>query len=69
MEKNFTEILYSTEGGHELFEEYIKELLNNYLKNNAVLIAQDGTISKAEELIMMRLSRQGLRIQLTDNIW
>jgi len=50
---NFTEILYSTEGGHELFEKYIKEPLNNYLKNNAVLIAQDGSVSKAEELIMI----------------
>ncbi len=37
----------------QLPEKYIKEPLNNYLKNNAVLIAQDGSVSKAEELIMI----------------
>ncbi|MCD5401571.1 DUF3883 domain-containing protein [candidate division NPL-UPA2 bacterium] len=47
----FTEILYSLEGGHELFEEHIKEPLNEYLKSNPVLIDENGTPSKAEELI------------------
>ncbi len=48
---NFTTILYSSTGGHELFEERIKEPLNDYLENNPVLIAEDGSLSKPEELI------------------
>ena len=48
---NFTEILYSAEGGHELFENHIKSLLNNYLKDNAVIITKDGTPYKPEEVI------------------
>jgi len=46
-----TEILCSSEGGHELFEEHIKEPLNEYLENNPVLIDENGIPSKAEELI------------------
>lgn len=48
---NFTQILYSQEGGHELFEEHIKKPLRNYLENNEVLITEDETFAKAEELI------------------
>ncbi|HSB06183.1 MAG TPA: hypothetical protein VLK23_13415, partial [Thermodesulfobacteriota bacterium] len=48
---NFTNILYSLEGGHELFEGHIKTPLNKYLESNATLIAEDGTPSKIEELI------------------
>ena len=48
---NFTEILYSLEGGHELFENYIKKPMRAYLEKNAVLIAEDGSQSKADELI------------------
>lgn len=51
---NFTDILYTLEGGHELFEKHIKMPLNNYLENNAFLIAEDGTHSKAEELILVK---------------
>jgi len=50
---NFTDILYTLEGGHELFEKHIKMPLNNYLENNAFLIDEDGTPSKAEELILV----------------
>ena len=50
---NFTDILYTLEGGHELFEEHIKLPLNNYLENHAFLIADDGTLSKADELILV----------------
>jgi len=50
---NFTDILYTLEGGHVLFEEHIKMPLNNYLENNAFLIAEDGVPSKAEELILV----------------
>ena len=51
---NFTEILYSLAGGHELFEKFIKEPLRNYIDNNAVLIATDGSILKAEELVSIK---------------
>jgi len=51
---NFTEILYSLAGGHELFEKFIKEPLRNYVENNAVLIAADGSIMKAEELVSIK---------------
>jgi len=44
---NFTDILYSLEGGHELFEKNIKFPLNEYLENNAVLINENGKFSKA----------------------
>jgi hypothetical protein len=48
---NFTEILYPLEGGHELFEYHIKEPLRQYLENEAVLIAEDDSMAKAEELV------------------
>ena len=48
---NLTNILYSSAQGHELFERYIKSPLNKYLENNAVLIAEDGSLARAEELI------------------
>ena len=46
-----TGILYSLEGGHELFEGHIKKPLNEYLENYPVLIDEKGMPSKAEELI------------------
>jgi len=61
---NLTDILYSLEGGHELFEQYIKMPLNEYLENNPILIAEDGTPSKAEELILVKEEIRGM---LTDN--
>lgn len=48
---NFTEILYSLEGGHELFGSHIKNPLRKYIETNAVLIAEDGTPTKVEELV------------------
>ena len=48
---NFTEILYSSGGGHELFESYIKRPLRQYMENNAVLIAEDGSIIKPDEAV------------------
>ncbi|MEM2919062.1 MAG: DUF3883 domain-containing protein [Candidatus Altiarchaeota archaeon] len=50
---NFTQILYSLEGGHELFEYYIKKPLREYIERNSVLIAEDGTQVKADELVMI----------------
>jgi hypothetical protein len=41
---NFTEILYSHEGGHELFDQYIKRPLRTYLESSEVLIAEDGSV-------------------------
>lgn len=52
-EFNFTEILYPGSGGHELFDEYIKRPLREYLENNLVLIDEDGSTAKADELISM----------------
>jgi len=51
---NFSDILYSSEGGHELFEEHIKKPLNKYLEVNAILIDKDGALSAVEELIIMQ---------------
>jgi len=61
---NVTGILYSLEGGHELFEGHIKTPLNKYLETNATLIAEDGTPSKNEELISVR---EEIRELLTDD--
>jgi Fe-S cluster biosynthesis and repair protein YggX len=48
---NFTKILYPAEGGHELFDTFIKKPLRTYLENNAVLIAEDGTPTAPKELV------------------
>lgn len=48
---NFTQILYSIEGGHELFDVHIKRPLRAYLGSQEVLIAQDSSPAKAEELV------------------
>lgn len=50
---NFTDILYSEEGGHEIIEEHIKNPLNKYLENEDVLIAEDGSSSKVKELVFL----------------
>jgi hypothetical protein len=50
---NFTDVLYSVEGGHELFEAYIKKPLNEYLETNSLLIAEDGTPAKPGELVQI----------------
>ena len=57
---NFTQVLYSVEAGHELFENHIKKPLNEYLKNNAVLIAEDGSTAKAEGLVSLAEEIKGL---------
>ena len=48
---NFTEILYSSEGGHELFEQHIKRPIRQYMENEAVLIAEDGSAIKQEDAV------------------
>lgn len=53
---NYTEILYSSEGGHELFESHIKRPLRKYLENNAVLIAADGSLLKPDDAVIIRKS-------------
>lgn len=50
---NFTKVLYPSEGGHELFEKHIQKPLQKYLKDNSVLIDEDGSTAKAEELIFV----------------
>ncbi len=60
---NFTEVLYPREGGHELFEKYIKKPLREYLENKEVLVAEDGSFSKPNELIRVE---NEIRELLTD---
>lgn len=48
---NFTEVLYPQKGGHELFEFFIKKPLREYLEKNEVLIAEDGSTAKFNELV------------------
>jgi hypothetical protein len=50
---NFTQILCSSKGGHELFDMHIKQPLREYVENNSLLIAQDGTFNKINELIIV----------------
>jgi len=57
---NFTDVLYSAEGGHELFDERLKDPINRHLQEGAVLIAEDGTPSKAEELLLVGAEIRGL---------
>ncbi|MFQ5980429.1 MAG: sacsin N-terminal ATP-binding-like domain-containing protein [Candidatus Heimdallarchaeota archaeon] len=49
----FTEVLYSSEGGHELFETNIKKPLRDYLRESPILIAEDGSMIKPEEAISL----------------
>lgn len=50
---NFTDILYSSERGHELFAERILKPLNKYLKENDVLLADDETFVNANEILFV----------------
>jgi len=50
---NFTNILYSVGGGHELFETFIKQPLNEYIKSQALLIAEDGSQAKPEDSVQI----------------
>ncbi len=51
--KNFTKILYSPWGGHELFENNIKKQLRKYLETMPCLIGKDGSLLKADESLMV----------------
>lgn len=57
---HFTKVLYPAEGGHELFDAYIKKPLRAYLENSAVLIAEDGTATKPQELVWIGDEVRGL---------
>lgn len=48
---NFTRILYSPWGGHELFENNIKKPLREYLEREPCLIAEDGSQIRPNEAI------------------
>ena len=48
---NASKILHPGEWGHPLFDEHIKTPLRNYLNDNPVLIAEDGTLIKAKEAL------------------
>ena len=47
----FTRILYSSKGGHELFESHVKRPLREYLENNPVVIAEDGSAIKCRDAV------------------
>jgi hypothetical protein len=63
---NFTEILYSSGGGHELFESYIKRPLRQYMENEAVLIAEDGSIIKPDEAVSITTEKANKLIIKSD---
>ncbi len=50
---NFTTTLDSYEGGHELFESHIKKPLRNFINNNAVLIATDGSAIRPDGAVII----------------
>jgi hypothetical protein len=62
---NFTEILYSSGGGHELFESYIKRPLRQYMENEAVLIDINGSAIKQDEAIS--IPKPEVRESLSEN--
>jgi len=57
---NFTDILSSYQGGHEIFQDYIKGPLVEYIETNAVLIAEDGSHLKLNEAVSIAPSIRGL---------
>lgn len=48
---NFTKVLYPGVGGHSLFDEHVKRPLRDYIENNPVLIAEDGSFIKATKAV------------------
>lgn len=48
---NFTKVLYPQIGGHALFDEYVKKPLRDYIDNNAVLIAEDGSVITVSQAV------------------
>ncbi|MBA7695073.1 hypothetical protein ES703_103694 [subsurface metagenome] len=57
---NFTQILYSPFGGHELFENRIKRPLREFLENSPTIISEDGSIVKPDEAVKIDPSIRGL---------
>ncbi len=50
---HFTESLYAPSGGHELFEQQIKKPLREYLLHHPVLIAEDGSMVKLAQALLV----------------
>jgi Protein NO VEIN, C-terminal len=50
---SYTLTLYSVQGGHQLFEDHIKNPLRQYLANDPVLVDEDGNPAKVADLIQM----------------
>jgi hypothetical protein len=48
---NIVGVLYSSESVHGLFDTHIKKPLRQYLENNAILVADDGSVIRAEDLV------------------
>jgi len=57
---NFTEVLYSSPGGHELFEVQIRKPLNEFLRGQSVLVAKDGSRRSSKELVSINKEMQAL---------
>lgn len=57
---NCSRILYPGTWGHLLFDEYIKKPLRDYLENNPVLIAEDGSPVKPVEAVSIEASVRNL---------
>ncbi len=49
----FTEIIYAPDGGHELFEKQIKKPLREYFLHAPVLIAEDGSLVKLSQALLV----------------
>lgn len=71
---NFTDILYSGEGGHELIDKYIKNPVNKYLKENDILIDNNNnrcsisnTVQVSDSLIK-NINSEDLNILFDDKI-
>lgn len=50
---NFTQVLYSLEGGHELFEQKIKIPMRECIETNPVLINEEGLASRVDDVVLL----------------
>jgi hypothetical protein len=69
---NFTKILFSREGGHQLIDKRIKRKINRYMENNNVLITKKGVrcsvkdAAKLKESILHFFSDEELSVMFPD---
>jgi len=71
---NFTNILYSTEEGHELFKTYLKKPLTQYLEENDVIFSEEETFVSLDKIIFINeemrklLSKEDIKFLYPDKI-